>query len=248
MILRAAGNFFFRHRNSVFPLVLLGLLAASRPQPFWGSWQVDRIVDAAGIALVVAGHFIRALVIGLAYIRRGGKGGKVYADDLVVEGVFAYSRNPLYLGNLLMLAGIFLIANSHALTWIGIPFFAFAYGSIIFVEEEYLARKFGQRYDEYRRAVPRFFPRSASVFRVARGMTFDWRRFLRKDYGTIFTSATIVLIILLDETWTRWGRKGVMASALEYAALWAPVLILYAAVRFLKKTGRLRASDTQASG
>ena len=45
------------------------------------------------------------LTIGYEYIVRGGRQGKVYAEDLVQGGVFAHSRNPLYLGNLLIIVG-----------------------------------------------------------------------------------------------------------------------------------------------
>jgi protein-S-isoprenylcysteine O-methyltransferase Ste14 len=240
-ILLGCGNFFFKYRNAVFPIVLLTLLALSPPRPL-GNWSTDRLVDALGIAIVLFGHAVRALVIGLAYIRRGGKDGKVHADDLVVEGVFAHSRNPLYLGNLLVLAGIMIVANSLLLTFVGAPFFAFAYGSIVFAEEDYLGRKFGKAYKEYMRSVPRFLPRNLDVLRTMRSMTFDWRRVLRKEYGSLFVSATILLAIFSWETWIRGGAAALRSIEPKLIALGIAVVCFYGTVRVLKKSRRLRAT------
>jgi hypothetical protein len=66
-----------------------------------------------------------------AYIKRGGKAGKVYAPRLVTQGLFGHSRNPLYVGNLLVLLGVFLVHNNSVVYHIGVPFFLFAYTSIV---------------------------------------------------------------------------------------------------------------------
>ncbi len=246
--LLSSGSFFFKWRNVVFPVVLLALLAASPPRPSFGSWEADRWVDAAGIAVALLGQAIRVLVIGLEYIRRGGKEGKVYADELVVGGIFAHSRNPLYLGNLLVLAGIFLAANAPAATWIGAPFFAFVYAAIIRAEEDYLAREFGVRFEAYRRAVPRLVPRDARFLATARAMEFDWRRVLRKEYGSTFASATILLGLLAWESWIAGGRAGFAAARPALTAAWLSTFAAYTTIRVLKKTGRLRKSAALSAG
>jgi hypothetical protein len=48
----------------------------------------------------------------LAYIVRGGKEGKPYAEGLVTRRNFNHCRNPLYVGNILMLLGVGILANS----------------------------------------------------------------------------------------------------------------------------------------
>lgn len=243
--LLGCGNFFFRHRNAAFPIVLLALLVLSPPRPL-RNWRIDRLVDALGIAMVIFGHALRALVVGLAYIRRGGKGGKVHADTLVVDGVFAHSRNPLYVGNILVLLGIMVVANSPLLTFVGAPFFAFAYASIVFAEENYLGRKFGREYEQYKRNVPRFLPRNLNVLRTMRNMTFDWRRVLRKEYGSIFVSATILLAIFSWESWIRGGAAALRTLEPELIALWIAVVCFYGTIRVLKKSKRLRATGVRA--
>ena len=80
---------------------------------------------------------------------------------LVVDGLYRYVRNPMYLGMALFLIGEWLIWGSNlrsALIYLGV----FAIAAFLFViahEEPTLAQKFGNEYLEYRRNVPRFVPR-----------------------------------------------------------------------------------------
>ena len=80
------------------------------------------------------------VTIGLAYIIRGGKNKKVYAEDLVTTGIFAHCRNPLYVGNILMLAGVGILSNSLLYVVIMIPFFLFVYQAIVLAEENFLTK------------------------------------------------------------------------------------------------------------
>lgn len=247
-ILISAGRFFFRARNIFFPVAILVLLLLSPPRLSFASAGLDRGVDALGVFVALVGQAIRVLVIGLAYIQRGGRGGKVHADELVVDGVFAFSRNPLYVGNILVLAGIFLVANSPALTFVGIPLFAFIYASIVAAEEEFLGAKFGAAYADYCRRVPRFLPRDPAFLGVARSMQFDWRRVLRKEYGSTFTWMTIMLGLFLWEAYIARGTSGMRAALPKIGALWTLVIVSYGVVRALKKTGRLRTPAVPAAG
>src|SRR5437870_545724 len=103
----ALGNFFFRFRNGLFPLAYL-LLFWKNPPVFAN----ETVALAVGLALAITGQLLRAVTIGLVYIRRGGKNRQVYANDLVTEGMFAHCRNPLYVGNFLIIAGLGFISNS----------------------------------------------------------------------------------------------------------------------------------------
>ena len=107
------GNFFFKYRNWLF-IILYFLLFIPSPHLF-----PERVFGAAffiwpliiGLAVTFSGQIIRGATIGLAYIIRGGKEGKVYAEDLVTNGIFNHCRNPLYVGNILMLLGVGILAN-----------------------------------------------------------------------------------------------------------------------------------------
>jgi len=85
------GNLLFSARNHVFPLVFLAIAAMSFRSVPLGSERVDLALDVIGLGVAVAGQTLRAMVIGLAYIRRGGKEKKDAAD---VSGFFHAPTGP----------------------------------------------------------------------------------------------------------------------------------------------------------
>ncbi len=235
----AIGRFFFRFRDAVFPLVVLAIVLTTRARwPFQDRlWEM--LSNALGIAVALAGQILRALVIGLAYIERGGKDRQVYAKGLVQEGFFAHSRNPLYLGNLLGLIGLLIIHNSPAGYLIGVPFYLLAYGAIVCAEEDYLTRRFGEDYVRYCRKVPRFLPSLHGLRATVTGMRFDWRRLLRKEYGTTFTGLTGIFALLLWDEAQVLGAASAKRALPAFLALWLPLLAAYLWIRYLKKKGSL---------
>jgi protein-S-isoprenylcysteine O-methyltransferase Ste14 len=117
---------------------------------FWlarPSWQSM----ALGAILVVPGLLTRALASG--HVRKN--------ESLATSGPYAYTRNPLYLGSLLMGLGFCVAARS---CWVGLAlvvmFFAI-YLPVIRDEENYLRAKFPE-FEEYTRRVPRMWPQFAS--------------------------------------------------------------------------------------
>ena len=103
---------------------------------------------ALGVVLIVPGLLIRALASG--HVRKN--------EALATSGPYAYTRNPLYLGSLLVGIGFAVAARSW---WIGVAlvvmFFAI-YLPVIRDEEAFLHAKFPE-FEEYARRVPRIVPR-----------------------------------------------------------------------------------------
>jgi protein-S-isoprenylcysteine O-methyltransferase Ste14 len=101
-----------------------------------------------GCILIVPGLLIRALASG--HVRKN--------EALATSGPYAHTRNPLYLGSLLIGVGFAIAARSW---WVGVAlvvmFFAI-YLPVIRDEEAFLRQKFPE-FEEYARRVPRMFPR-----------------------------------------------------------------------------------------
>ena len=114
---------------------------------FWLAHPTWRFL-ALGAVLIVPGLLIRALASG--HVRKN--------EALATSGPYAYTRNPLYLGSLLIGIGFAVAARSW---WVGavllVMFFAI-YMPVIRGEEKYLREKFSE-FDEYARRVPRMLPR-----------------------------------------------------------------------------------------
>lgn len=222
------GNALFHTRNALIPLSFLVLVLVFPPRPLGD--PVGTALLALGLVLLSTGQGIRILTIGLDYIRRGGKNKRIYADDLVTTGIYAHSRNPMYLGNILIAWGYLAAYGNLAMLALGGVAYLVAYIAIMQAEEQYLASKFGGPYEEYRRAVPRWLPRFAGLGGTLSQFDFDWEKVIRKEYGTIFTTAIVTLAIV--------ARKAVRAGTFEPLpfALGAAVVVLgYLAARLWKK-------------
>ena len=114
---------------------------------FWLAKPTWRFI-ALGAILIIPGLLIRALASG--HVRKN--------EALATSGPYAYTRNPLYLGSLLMGIGFAVAARS---VWVGVAlvvmFFAI-YLPVIRDEEAFLRQKFPE-FEDYARRVPRMFPR-----------------------------------------------------------------------------------------
>jgi len=227
------GNFFFRYRNGLFPLMFVLLFLNSRKL-----FPNQTVAVALGFAVALAGQVLRAVTIGLAYIVRGGRKRQVYADDLVQEGVFAHCRNPLYVGNLLVLLGLGLIANSTLFLLVGMPFFIFAYIAIVAAEENFLRQKFGAEFDAYCRRVGRFIPDFAGFGKTWQGMEFKWRRLIVKEYGSTYAWLAAACGLLMKE---RWRGTHTFSEPWTVVLIGAFLLVTaaYATARYLKKSRTL---------
>lgn len=234
----AYGNWLFKYRNTVFPLVMLALFLGFRPVLWRGSLTQDLWLDALGLAVALAGQGLRAAVIGYAYIKRGGVNKRIHADQLVTQGLFAHARNPLYDGNLLILAGLFIIHNHPAVYILGGVYFVTAYIAIIAAEEQFLSIKFGDAYRDYCQRVPRWLPNLRGLRETLSEMEFNWRRVVLKDYASAYTWLMTALVIFAYEGMTPAGlviKRGCLVVALAVV-----LTLIFAGVRVLKKHRLLR--------
>jgi protein-S-isoprenylcysteine O-methyltransferase Ste14 len=233
------GNFFFKYRNILFVFLYLALFIPSpdlftedQLGPYYYYWPI-----VLGLIITITGQAIRGATIGLAYIVRGGKDGQVYADDLVTQGIFRHCRNPLYLGNILMLLGVGILSNSLIYLLIIIPLFLLIYQAIVLAEENFLRNKFGASFDQYCKTVNRWIPNLKGLGATFNSMQFKASRWILKEYNTQYIWLTgIVLIMLLKYpqlTDYNASRRNLLL------AVFIPFLILcYVTVRYLKKSGK----------
>lgn len=129
-------------------------------------WPVQIVPGGAGVAVLIAGGAL--IVAGCACViatrqqfRRSGQptdpGHPTGA--LMTAGMFARSRNPLYLGGVLVLLGLALVANSVWGVLMLLPALVTIHCILIAPEERYLAAQFGAAYTSYAATVCRWFGR-----------------------------------------------------------------------------------------
>jgi len=229
------GNFIFHYRNGLFPLVYV--LVFFKWHPLFPN---DYVAAVLGFAVALSGQILRAITIGLDYIRRGGKNRQVYANHLVTGGIFAHSRNPLYLGNFITIVGVGIAANSLLFLSIAIPFFIFAYAAIIAAEENFLRSKFGKDFDDYCVRVNRIFPDFTNLRQTLGGMEFSWKRLIAKEYGSTFIWLMAIFGATLKNVWLDYGYNSNRPIIWSLYFFLLMVCLGYVAARYSKKKGFLQ--------
>ena len=150
------------------------------------SWQFV----ALGTVPILAGLFIRALASG--HVRKN--------EALATTGPYAYTRNPLYLGSLLVGIGFAVAARSW---WVGavlvVMFFAI-YVPVIRGEEKFLREKFSD-FDEYARRVPRLFPRIPPAPSNGADSGFSMELYLKhREWNALLGSVLLAGALILKMT------------------------------------------------
>jgi protein-S-isoprenylcysteine O-methyltransferase Ste14 len=224
-MLTAAGNFLFRYRNALFPVACV-LLFLPGPDPFPDPLQAA----AVGAVVAALGQLVRAATIGLRYIVRGGRNRRVYAEDLVTEGIYAHTRNPMYVGNLLIMIGLAIASNSWVTIGVAVPLGLFMYASIVAAEEHYLRQRFGAAFDAYCQDVPRWLPRLSGLGHTLASMRFHWRRLVVKEYGTPFGWISVLVLMTFYNLWMsgQWAERQRDVHRLEIVLLVAAIAWLLA--------------------
>lgn len=212
------GFLIFRVRNFIFPILYLTLFMPSAP--IGGSYAQT----IAGIILLVFGIWIRSVTIGLEYIIRGGRNRQIHASLLVTGGIYASCRNPMYLGNLAILASFGLLADSLLFIAIVFPVFLLIYTSIIRAEEFFLKSEFGNIYVEYKKHTPMLIPKPAPLLRIISKEKPDIRRILRKEYNSWYLYLSGLLVLLFIETTT--SRSWLISLQVGLTLLWLIIKLL----------------------
>src|SRR5712692_9285902 len=141
-----------------------------------------------GTALIVPGLVVRALASG--HVQKN--------QQLTTSGPYAYTRNPLYLGSLILAAGFALAARSW---WIAIAmavFFLAVYMPVIRAEEAFLRERFPQ-FESYARDVPRLLPRLTAA--DSRG-SFSWDLYWKhSEYNALLGSVAMMAALAAKLIW-----------------------------------------------
>jgi protein-S-isoprenylcysteine O-methyltransferase Ste14 len=141
------------------------------------------------LLLVVPGVWLRAYAAG--YVRKNA--------ELTRTGPYAYTRNPLYLGSMMVAFGFALAAGSWTLLIALAVLFAAIYIPTIQGEEAYLREHFAG-FDEYAAKVPRLLPRlTAAEFPAnenASGGRFSWQQWRHhREYNAFMGAGAIYLAL-----------------------------------------------------
>jgi protein-S-isoprenylcysteine O-methyltransferase Ste14 len=153
-------------------------------RPAWYSLLLGGLIAAAGLAL-------RALASG--HVRKNA--------ELTTTGPYAWTRNPLYVGSLVIAVGFAVAARSAWILAIIAVLFVAIYLPVVRSEERFLRAQFPE-YDDYARRVPRFAIRFRN-FPDARG-SFSRDLYLQhREYNAIVGAALMMAALVTKLLWTQ---------------------------------------------
>ncbi len=168
-----------RYRVSVGIFVLLLVLIFAEPtfkSILWGG-----VIGFAGV-------LIRAWASG--HLNKNNK--------LTVSGPYRFSRNPLYLGNIIMGIGLMVNANSYISAIFLSLYFLLFYPFLIIREKKYLKNKF-KDYENFEKVpllIPNPFRYAKRTKETAQKFSFT-RYFTNREYNAFLGLLTIILLFVL---------------------------------------------------
>lgn len=193
----SSGNFLFRNRSNI-PVVLF-ILAI--PVVYYTNLNfltepIKLVVTWLGFFMSFAGFIVRAITIGTTPAGTSGRNtreGQV-AEELNTGGIYSMIRHPLYLGNYLMWIGIVIFTfNIWFVITVSLAYWLY-YERIMFAEERFLEKKFGQAYLDWSLTAPAFIP-SFKNYRKSK-LHFSLKSVLRREYSGVL--ATVFGFVFID--------------------------------------------------
>ncbi len=239
--LENSGNWLFK-RRSWLPLVII---AAGLTMMYLGNRQAiffDLRDEMIFLGISIFGELIRILTVGFAPRNTSGRNtaaGQV-ADELNTSGLYSLIRHPLYLGNFFMWLGPVLFLRSVWFTVLFCLVYWLYYERIMFAEEQFLRRKFGEAYDRWSEKVSSFIPFSFRF--IPPKLPFSVINVLKREYNSIVNVFLVFFILdgfrnyfLMDKiyftkTWI-WLTTGA-------AAFWLIIRSIHKFTKWLEVEGR----------
>lgn len=232
-----AGNWLFKRRSWLpAALVVAGIIImylVNRQAILF-----DMRDELIFLAVSLLGQIIRIFTVGFTPKNTSGRNTELgqLADELNVTGIYSVVRHPLYLGNFFMWLGPVLFLRS---AWFIIVFclvYWLYYERIMFAEEQFLRRKFGDAYDKWSLKVSAFLPFHFNY--IPPSLSFSMRNVMKREYNSFINIFVIFSILDLFRNYFLSGRI-YMTGMWVYLSVVA--LVIWVVIRTIhKKTNWLQ--------
>ena len=224
------GNQFFKYRGQIPVLFFLLAFFLMHYFPAQNKW-LDQSNTLIAVSLVILGHLIRALAVGKRAAHTSGRNrDEQVAEALNSTGIYSMVRHPLYLGNITTYMGWVVFTGIDWLIPAMLVGFLFYYRFIIYAEEQFLTRKFGQDYLDWKSATPLLLPAFWKF--KANPQPFSFKTVLENEYSGIAASMTTAWVLLAFQ-WYVLGQFQEKSLLILAMALFIAVFTL--GLRYLKK-------------
>jgi len=231
----SSGNWLFK-RRSWLPVFMI---VAGIVMMYLGNRQVilfDMRDELIFLGISLLGQVIRILTVGFTPKNTSGRNtvnGQI-ADELNVTGIYSLIRHPLYLGNFFMWLGPVLFLRSVSFTIIFGLLYWLYYERIMFAEEQYLRKKFGDIYDKWSETVSSFIPWTFNF--IPPKLPFSFRNVLKREYNSFIN--IFVIFTLMDLFRNLFLSERIYLTDM-WIYLFAGAFIVWLVVRTIHKRTKL---------
>lgn len=167
-------------------------------------WRVRAGLAGAVMILVLARPDPLSLIIGFAvclpglWLRTWASGHLKKNKELAVTGPYRYSRNPLYLGNMIIGSGFVIGSRSLWVLGVFIVYFFLFYPLIIRIEAEKMESLFPEEYGKYKAQTPSLFP-FKRPFTSSKKNGFNWALYRKNKEWRALLGTIIFWLVLLGK-------------------------------------------------
>ncbi|HXN65135.1 MAG TPA: isoprenylcysteine carboxylmethyltransferase family protein [Candidatus Acidoferrales bacterium] len=175
---------------------------------FWTRWRVTLGYPLAAACLWGARPTPKSLVIGaciaiLGLAIRGYAAGYLYkGEGLATSGPYAYTRNPLYLGSIVLAAGVIVATWSWVASGMVAAYIGMFYPAVMRREEVELRARYGEAFERYALQVPQLWPSFRP--KVSSEKRFSWAQYKRNREYEAAIGLLVALALLAVRMWLRW--------------------------------------------
>ncbi len=228
------GQFLFKYRSiTPIPLIIIVLLLFNISNN-----QNNFILEISfGLLLFLLGELIRILAVGYSYQGTSGRESFFKADNLNIKGIYSIFRNPLYIGNFFIYNGLLVFyGNIGALI-----FFDFCiitqYYFIIKAEENYLLKKYSDKYKDYCKQVNSILPTFSNYLKNSN--KFSWLKVIFKENDSVFNALVIFIVInyFKQKKYLLISQKNNLIFSLFLIFL---LIIIYGFIKIIKRKDKFK--------
>lgn len=232
----SAGNWLFRWRSYLpVGLIVLFLLVMYEYKHTAHSQEFDVLREYVCFTVCFLGLVIRIFTIGHTPKGTSGRNTKTQrAEELNTKGMYSMVRHPLYLGNFFMGLGISIYPLLWWLVVIYVLAFWLYYERIMFAEEAFLTKKYGEKYLKWADVTPAFIPNLRTYEKP--GLPFSFKNVLKREYNGFF--AVIVVLFLFKMT-TDFVAGYKLVINLHWAINLSVGFSVWVILRFLRKNTKV---------
>lgn len=180
------GNTLFKYRSSLpIPFAIVGIIMYLYHIHFLHKEENSLTFEIGCLIVGLVGQGIRAITLGHTPKGTSGRNTTVQvAEKLNTKGMYSIMRNPLYLGNYFMWFSLIIFIDIHWFSIFYIMCFWIYYERIIFAEENFLRKKYGEPYVKWTMKTPIFFPRFYGWKKPS--LPFSLKNVLKREYSGFF--------------------------------------------------------------